>query len=143
MDPTRVYFGHPVCFYNTKKEQFLLSCIERAFPGFDVENPNQPHHQEGYQRWKQWTGKGMDYYFREVLPTMSAGIFLPFADGMLGLGVWGEAEAIYNAGKTIWEISLEGKIKELTLDKSRMLSHEQTKARVYLPDGSIAKFKEE
>ncbi|MBR9683662.1 hypothetical protein GOV03_03930 [Candidatus Woesearchaeota archaeon] len=127
----RIYFGHPVNTYNTEQETDLSAIIQQHFPEYEVENPNQPHHQEGYQRWKAEKGNGMQYYFQEVLPEMAAGIFLAFEDGMLGAGVYGEAESLHQDGKPIYEISLEGKISELDLDPQRFLTIEETRARVY------------
>ncbi len=127
----KIYFGHPIDIYNTEKEKDLIEDIKKGFPEYVVENPNQPHHAEGYKIWKEKTGYGMDYFFKEVLPKMEAGIFLPFEDGKWGAGVYGEAEFLYERGKPIYEIDLEGRIKEMDLDMSRVLSIEETRARVY------------
>ncbi len=127
----KIYFGHPVNQYGTPEEGHLIELIKERFPEFAVENPNQPHHDEAYKRWKIETGKGMDYFFKEVLPHIAAGIFLPFEDGKFGAGVYKEAEFLNGRGKPIYEINLEGKIKEMDLDQSRVLSVEETRARVY------------
>ena len=127
-----IYFGHPVNFYNTDKERELCEIIKREFPKYHLENPNQIHHQENYKIWKEELGSGMKYYFDVVLPKVSAGIFLPFEDGMWGLGVFGEAEFIFNNGCPIWQIDLEGKVKIIkSLDYSKKLSLEETRKRVY------------
>ncbi|MEK6857209.1 MAG: hypothetical protein AABX39_01330, partial [Nanoarchaeota archaeon] len=102
------------------------------FPNGYVENPNQPKHDEGYKKWKLEKGSGMKYFFEEVLPQMSMGVFLPFKDGLFGAGVYGEAEHLNKVlGKPVFEISLEGKISALTLNNSRMLSVEETRKRIY------------
>ena len=126
-----IYFGHPVNFYNTDKEEELVAIIEEEMPGYDIENPNQPKHQEGYQSFKREKGNGMKYYFEEVLPDMDAGIFLSFEDKMFGAGVYGEAENIFHQGKPIFEITTKGSINPMTLDRSRFLSIEDTRKRVY------------
>jgi hypothetical protein len=126
----KIYFGHSVNVYGTPDEERLIKIIEEYFPQFEVENPNQLHHQEGYQRWRGIT-KGMDYYFKEVLPQMESGIFLPFEDGMLGAGVYGEAEFIANDGKLIYEIDFVGNIERMFLDSTRKLSVSETRERVY------------
>lgn len=130
----KLYFGHPVNEYGTDKERELLVAIQRHFQEYDIENPNQPHHGEGYQRWKKEKGNGMGYFFEKVLPDMDAGVFLTFEDGMFGAGVFKEARWLHEHSKPIHEISLEGKIQEMTLDESRMLSVEETRARVYGKD---------
>jgi uncharacterized protein YqgQ len=127
----KMYFGHPVNFYNVPKEIELIKIIEKEFPSFRIENPNQLHHQEGYQKYKRETGRGMDYYFKEVLPKMKSGIFLSFEDRKFGAGVFGEAEFLKKRGKLIYELTLEGKIDFMPIDYSRMLSIEETRKRVY------------
>lgn len=127
----KLYFGHTVDIYNTPKEQELIATIERALPQYKVENPNQPVHEEGYQQYKKEKGSGMKYYFEKVLPVMAAGVFQPFADGKFGAGVFGEAKFLYEQGKPIYEITLDGIITELELDNSRALTVEETRTRVY------------
>lgn len=127
----KIYFGHPVASFNTKEERQLIRHIKEAFPDYKIENPNQPCHDEGYQRYEAKTGNGMDYFLAEVLPYMDAGVFLPFSDGKLGAGVFWEAEFIANAGKPIYEISLERIIIFMAIDVSRRLSAEETNARFY------------
>ena len=127
----KIYFGHPVNFYNVPKELELIQIIKKEFPLFTIENPNQPHHQENYQRYKMETGNGMTYYFKEVLPRMEAGIFLSFEDKKFGAGVFGEAEALHKMEKPIYEITLENKIYPMQIDFSRKLSIEETRKRIY------------
>ena len=131
MDLKRIYFGHPVNFYNTPKEKELIGIIHRQFPNLSIENPNQVHHNKGYHEWKSRTGNGMRYFFEKVLPNMTAGIFLPFEDGMFGIGVFTEASFLTKINKPIYEISLEGKIIQMLIDPSRRLSIEETRKRVY------------
>jgi len=127
-----IYFGHPVNFYNTDKERELCEMIKYIFPGHNLENPNQLHHQENYKIWKEELGSGMKYYFDIILPKMEAGIFLPFEDEMWGLGVFGEAEFIFKKKKPIWKIDLNGNIDRVkSLDYSKKLSLEETRKRVY------------
>ncbi|MBU4069837.1 MAG: hypothetical protein KJ646_02545 [Nanoarchaeota archaeon] len=126
-----MYFGHPINFYNTKKEKKLIIAIQEKFPEYYIENPNQLIHKDNYIKWKERTGNGMNYYFKIVLPKMEGGTFLCFEDGMFGAGVFGEAEFLKDSGKLIYEINLEEKIKEMILDSSRTLSIKETKKRVY------------
>jgi len=125
-----VYFGHPVNFYDTPKESELISAILAQFPGSLVENPNQPKHQEGYQKYKRETGNGMSYFFRKVLPLMNRGVFLPFEDGMYSTGVFREAVFLSNLGRLVYEINLDGEIILMPIDLSKMLSVEETRERI-------------
>lgn len=128
----RLYFGHPINVYDTDLERALLLRIAVGFPDWEVENPNQKKHDEGYARYKRETGRPMDYYALEVLPACDGGVFLPFRDGAWGAGVFKEMEVIAGRGCPIWEIRWDGTL--LTLDlavaRSRVLSVEETRARV-------------
>jgi len=126
----KIYFGHHITLYNTEDEVRLVGHIGRVLP-YEVENPNQPHHDKAYMKRRDETGNGMDYYFEEVLPKMGAGVFIAFKDGKFGAGVFGEADFLLRAGKPIYEIDLEGRISEMaSLDSSRRLSVEETRERI-------------
>jgi len=129
----KIYFGHPVDSYNTVLERELLRNISHAFKLFEIVNPNSPVHQQGYRDFKERFGNGMKYYFEMVLPEISVGVFLPFVDGMLGAGVFGEAEFLHQREKQIFEINNAGVICPMGLDLSRKLSIEETFARINFP----------
>ncbi len=130
-----LYFGHPVNTYNTALEEELLCSISERFPRVNIETPNTAEHQRSYDEWKKKTGRGMDYYFKIVLPKCDGGIFLPFRDGMWGAGVYGEAEFLFGQGKRVWEITHMSSVSSvLELPKKSKLSVEETRARVYGPD---------
>jgi len=126
----KLYFGHPINVYDTTLESALLERISVAFPGWEVENPNQKKHDEGYERYKRETGRPMDYYTIEVLPSCDGGVFLPFRDGAWGAGVFKEAEAIAARGCPIWVISPEGEVRAVDLAKVRVLSVDETRVRI-------------
>lgn len=135
-----LYFGHPVNVYGTELETKLANIIQREFKSWEIENPNQKKHQDGYQEWKQKTGRGMDYYFLEVLPGCSGGIFLPFRDDKWGAGVYGECEFLRKEVKPTWEITHNGVISLIIFWESvqkRVLSVAETRQRVYGADGKI------
>jgi len=128
----KIYFGHPVNTYNTSLEERLMASIQRNFPDHKIENPSEPHHQGGYQKWKQETGNGMNYYFEIVLPSCdTGGVFLPFRDGMWGAGIFSEAEFLTQRERHIWQINAGGFIIPVTqLGEYRKLSIEETRARI-------------
>src|SRR3989338_8270692 len=70
----KLYFGQPLAAYNSKTVERILPVIQNNFPGWHIDNPNQPKHDEGVRRWQAKTGNPMDYYYTEVLPTMRGGI---------------------------------------------------------------------
>lgn len=126
-----LYFGHPVNFYNTEKESELIRVITKEFPSCLIENPNQPHHQEGYRRYKLERGDGILYFKEEVLPKMSEGIFLSFEDGKFGAGVFKEAKFLFEAHKPVWRIDVDGIIEALDFRCAEALSVDETRERVY------------
>lgn len=129
----KIYFGHPINTYDTELESRLLQRISEVFPGWFIENPNEEYHQDGYQFWKRLCGNGMNYYYKEVLPSCSAGIFLPFRDGKWGAGVFGEAKFLYNRGCDIFQIDSEGKVIKIdSLDTIKALGIKETRKRIEL-----------
>lgn len=133
----KLYFGHPVNVYNTELERELVKIIMEKLPGWEIENPSQPHHEEGYQNWKARTGNGMDYYTMEVLPGCHGGIFLPFRDGMWGAGVFAEAKFFADQGRPIWEISPTGAIASPKLMIVHPLSVKETRLRIRDVSGNV------
>ena len=94
--------------------------IDAAFPDWHIENPNQPHHAEGYRVWREKTGNGMEYYYQTVFPTVRGGVFAPYRDGRWGAGVYGEALRISEQKCPIWEITYNGEITPTTPEKMRL-----------------------
>ncbi len=133
----RMYFGHPVNAYDTELEQRLVRKIAEAFPMWEIENPNQPKHQERYDQYKIATGNGMTYFTEEVLPSCRGGIFLPFRDGKWGAGVFKEAQYYSDRNFPIWSINAEGFVGQLVLANIHPLSIEETRARIRTSDGKI------
>ena len=131
-DP-RIYFGRPVSLYDTPTEKKLMKRIQGCFSPYKLEDPNQKIHQEGYARCKaeRPDKDGMPYFLYEVIPKMSAGIFVPFSDGMFGTGVFREAKELWQYTYHIYEIGLDGIIKAADLNPARMLSVEETRKRVH------------
>jgi hypothetical protein len=136
----KIYFGHPINAYGTELEKRILEKIAAAFPDWEIINPGEKHHQEEYRRWKEKTGKGMDYYFQEVLPGCSAGIFLPFRNGAWGAGIFGEAEILANRGCPIYQITSDGIITRANLDEIRVLTIEETISRIRAKTGETVPY---
>jgi hypothetical protein len=131
-----IYFGRPISTYsNEKLEKELIPTICAYFniSANEIIDPKLEVHQNGVQEYRKKFGNGMEYFYQEILPQVSIGVFLAFVDGMIGAGVWGEASFLKSQGKPIHEISYDGVISELLLEESRRLSVEQTRARIYSP----------
>lgn len=128
-----LYFAHPIDIYGTALESDLIDKIENSFPEYSVENPAKKHHGDNYMFWRNNTGNGMAY-FTELLKCgkIAGEVFLPFEDGKIGAGVAKEIKRVQGLGKKIWEIDRGGIITPVkNLDDSRILSVEDTRARVY------------
>lgn len=98
----------------------------------EIIDPSLPVHQEGYKRHQQAHGYGMRYYFDEVLPYATIGVFLPFPYGTIGAGVWSEAEFLAKGGCPVFEIDRKGNIFQFDFDTNRRLTVEQTRAKLRL-----------
>lgn len=127
--PKVIYFGHPVNTYDTNLEKQLLNAIQTTHPSHCIENPNQPHHSEGYRQ------KGMVYFTEEVLLDCDIGIFLAFRDGYWGAGVFKEAKEMHKAGKKIFEIYQRGNYwyiepMHIEVSEKKLLTVEETRARI-------------
>lgn len=107
-DPRVFYFAHTVNTYNTPIEKAVMLLLQNHFPGIIVENPNQPHHQMGYQKYakrikeRDANHRGMNYFFDEVLPQCDGCIAMPFLDGRIGLGVAGEVKWFVSRNRPVW-----------------------------------------
>lgn len=106
----KLYFAHPVSSYGTPIETAVMVLIRAALPGYDIESPNQPHHQENYEKWKAESEEGRDvhsamqYFFKVVQPGCVGTPALPFLDGKMGLGVAGEVVRDADDRKPTWFI---------------------------------------
>ncbi len=108
----RPYFPHPINLYNTPLERSLVLLIAHYFniPERAVENPNQPHHEEGYQQYAKRARtadknhKGMNYFYDEVLPYCDGSVVMPFLDGRMAIGTAGETSWYIKAGLPVFTI---------------------------------------
>ncbi|PJE51463.1 MAG: hypothetical protein COV29_00550 [Candidatus Yanofskybacteria bacterium CG10_big_fil_rev_8_21_14_0_10_36_16] len=107
----KMYFAHPVNTYNKPVEKAFVKLIVGTLFGSNsdfIENPNQPHHQVGYDKWARrkvessTNHKGMNYYYEEVLPHCTNCVAVPFLDGRLGLGVASEAKWFLERNQYVW-----------------------------------------
>ena len=131
----RMYFAHPINVYDTPLEAFLLERIRRTFPSWEIENPNRPHHQRGYQERLAKTGRGMDYYYEDVLPLCNGCIALPFIDGAWGTGVFGESKHLARLGAVTFRISHRGVIRPMIFRRQNVLTVDETRSRIRTPSG--------
>lgn len=116
----KIYFAHPVTDYGTDREEKAVAAIKGE--GWDVENPNQPHHQVGYD------AGGMPY-FERLAADCDALVFMRFPDGGIGAGVGKEIDAAQGAGHPIYEL-FDGDLHSVYGMPTPVLSVEQTRATI-------------
>ncbi len=146
----RIYFAHTVNIFGSILEAELLLQVRDFFSSMEIENPNQPHHQEGYRTWKEKfkddpQKSGMTYYYECVLPDCSACVCQIYLDGKWGAGVANEALFFIKKNQLVWVIEPStGKIRLLTPEEKNLivkndpflvLSIEETRARIKESDG--------
>lgn len=137
----RLYFGHPVNTYNIELETQLLEAIVREFPDWEIENPNQKKHQEGYKKWMEETGNGMKYFTEEVLPSCDGGVFLAFRDGKWGAGVAKEGIYFLERDLAVCEVTLDFEFNSLDeFSADRTLSVDETRKRIRDKEGNLLQY---
>lgn len=158
----KLYFAHPVNVFGTElKTHHLIPFLQRAFKTWEIEDPDQPHHQQGYKDWKarlegnpQKHG-GMSYYYDVVLPACRGCVAMPFLDCKLGAGVAGEAKFFaqynhpvfllqYSERYSTWRASnFTSRERMWLLDRNPLfvLSIEETRARTWLSPEEYNKVK--
>ena len=94
------YWAHAISDFNTKFEQEMQAWLESHLAWIDIrlENPNQPHHQDGYNNSE------MGYYLREVLPKCDGCIVTAFPGGKIGSGVAMEVAHFLTRGCPVAEL---------------------------------------
>lgn len=109
-----------------------------AAAGFDIENPDQPHHQAAGQE------RGIAY-FADLVTACDAICFLRFDDGSIGAGVAAELDAARLGNLEIYEITegilvrVHGEItgKRLSIKETRKANagqaRQQAEGRILKP----------
>jgi hypothetical protein len=120
----KIYFAHPMSDYGTEREKICLEKIQNAFPGGEILNPNQEHHQ------KACNEIGM-VYFEELVKKCDMLVAIPFEDGEFGMGVWREMEVMDRAKGNSVTLQLKNNcLCPVDFRNVRPLSILQTRERV-------------
>lgn len=107
----KIYFAHPVNTYGEPIEDAFETLVATFLTQGNrnlIENPNQPHHQIGYNQYAERLKEsaishtGMNYFYDLVLPDCSGCVGVPFLDGRFGLGVAGEMKWFLEHNKPLW-----------------------------------------
>ncbi|RVO41324.1 hypothetical protein CN093_08640 [Sinorhizobium meliloti] len=115
----RIYLAHPVSDYGTERQAATIDLLRSR--GWQVENPDQPHHARAYK------ARGMQH-FVEVVEDCDGLAFLRFPDRSIGAGVAKEIETALRRGLMVWDAS-SGQLESIgTMMPSPVLSVEETRA---------------
>ena len=111
MEKTKIYFAHPLNVYDTPLEAAMEILIREALPEYEIESPSKPHHQKGYEEWKERTALNRDkhnamaYFYEVIMPQCFGCVSLPFLDLRMGLGVNGETKNTIERGEPAYFIA--------------------------------------
>lgn len=109
-----LYYAHPMGFYNTKREEESLACLQKYFPNYEIINPNSPEH----------SGKNMKYYLN-LVRLSSVVVVEAFNEYILGAGVYSEAEVATWSNIPL-KILKDKEVLDLDLKQCHRLSIEDT-----------------
>lgn len=132
----KIYFAHPITDYGTERQAQALAGLRAHFVDdlgmrhFEIENPDQPHHDEGYK------ARGMDY-FRDVVDSCWSLAFMRFPDGSVGAGVGREIGWALRNGKTLYEV-FDGRVYHTHYRPTPILTVEETRATITRYRGEAA-----
>lgn len=125
----KIYFAHPMDTYNTIIEEYCIEEIKRAFPEYEIENPNTVEDQLGAKEY------GMEYFKKRVL-SCDAIVALAFPDETIGAGVgqeliWAEEAKLpsFIFGLHSYRINLDAR-QNIHTHKMPILSVEETRIKL-------------
>ncbi|SFB52474.1 hypothetical protein SAMN03159496_04653 [Rhizobium sp. NFR07] len=124
----RIYLAHPVTDYGTERQAAAIAALrkywaeERSTQPLEIENPDQPRHQDGYDR------EGMDY-FKKVVESCDRLAFMRFTDGSIGAGVGREIRWGLLSCFAVYEL-FDGWLYHVQYMPTPILTVEQTRAKL-------------
>ncbi len=112
----KIYYAHGLYLYDTEQEERDIGTLHDL--GFEVENPNQPKHQENYDKM------GGMAYFEEVVRACDALAFRAYPDLNIGAGCYKEIVWAMRDNKPIIELPSVIFRRKLSIDETREYLHE-------------------
>lgn len=101
MGDIKIYYAHSLALYGTAQERRDVELLELL--GFEVENPNQLEHAQGYMKIKKEGGNPMDYFVR-LVTTCDALAFRGLPTGHIPAGVYKEIRTAENNAMPVFEL---------------------------------------
>lgn len=124
----KIYLAHPVTDYGTQRQANALADLRKFYDEqwpqvkMEIENPDQPHHQEGYYK------EGMDY-FKRIVESCDRLAFMRFPDGSIGAGVGREIRWALTSCFAVYEL-FNGWLYQAQNMPTPILTVEQTRATI-------------
>lgn len=124
----RIYFAHHVTDYGTERQAAAIAALKKYWEEehprqpLEIENPDQPHHQVGYDR------QGMEY-FKKVVHSCDRLAFMRFQDGAIGAGVGREIMWGLQSCFAVYEL-FNGWLYQVQNMPTPILTVEQTRAKI-------------
>lgn len=118
---TVIYLAHPVTDYGGPRQLQAIELLRSN--GWQVENPDQPHHTAAYRQ------HGMKH-FTEVVADCDGLAFLRFPNGSIGAGVALEIEMALRRGLPVWDISNDRLESVGTMMPTPILSIDETRSLI-------------
>lgn len=124
----KIYLAHPITDYGTERQSAAISALRKYWAEehprqpIEIENPDQPHHQEGYDR------EGMDY-FKKVVESCDRLAFMRFPDGSIGAGVGREIRWGLLSCFAVYEL-FDGWLYQVQDLPTPILTVDQTRAKL-------------
>lgn len=124
----KIYLAHPVTDYGSERQAKALAALRAHFVDdlgyrhLEIENPDQPHHQTGYDK------HGMEY-FKGVVESCWSLAFMRFTDGSIGAGVGREIGWAIKDDKMLYEV-FNGRVYPTHYRPTPILTVEETRATI-------------
>lgn len=124
----KIYFAHPVTDYGSERQAEALSSLQKYYreqwprTNLEIENPDHPHHQEGYNR------EGMDY-FKKIVESCDRLAFMRFPDGSIGAGVGREIRWGLQSCYAVYEL-FDGWLYQVQNMPTPILTVDQTRSKI-------------
>lgn len=121
---TRIYFAHPINTYGTILEDYFLEYFSRDH--LEIVNPNQPIHQEGYEK------EGMEY-FKRLVQSCDKLYAIGFPDNTIGAGIAKEMNWMKEKGGVVLFLPFFTKYEEMVVpceNQFKVLTVEETRQKL-------------
>lgn len=118
----KIYYAHPMSWYDHPREEFDVEAIGKFGPNIEVVNPNGPEFKAAVDKTLK-DGKSSNLtmaLFFDAISDVDAIAYRTFDDGYLGAGVASEILQAFLKGKAIYQIMDSGRLGPTLFEQSRL-----------------------